>query len=232
MIPFKDNIPSRTVPIINLLLIAANVTAFFYELSLGRGLNRLFMLYGVVPARVLAWPHSHASLAVLLTPFVTSMFLHAGWLHLIGNMWYLWIFGHGVEDRLGHLRYLVFYMLCGFGAGIVQTLMSTDSRIPSIGASGAIAGVLGAYIVTHPMARVLTLVPIIFFIQIIEIPAFIVLGVWFLFQFLAGTASLQETPAATGGIAVWAHIGGFMLGMALLALMAPPARSRYGYNSR
>ena len=192
------------------------------------------MVYGVVPAKVFAWPHSHASLAVLAIPFVTSMFLHGGWLHLIGNMWYLWIFGHGVEDRLGHFRYFLFYMICGLGAGIAQVAMSTDTRIPSIGASGAIAGVLGAYIISYPLARILTLVPIFFFIQIIEIPAFIVLGFWFLVQFLSGASSLQgATAASTGGdVAWWAHVGGFLLGMVLMTVMAQRPRQAYGHPSR
>ena len=178
MIPFRDNIPSRTFPLINICIIVTNVLVFFYELSLGsRGLDRLIAHYGIIPAAVLAWPRSDVALSAVAVPFFTSMFLHGGWLHLIGNMWYLWIFGDNVEDRLGHFTFLIFYLLCGLGAGIVHTVLNYNTRVPSIGASGAIAGVLGAYVMSYPNARVLTLIPIFVFVQIIEIPALIVLGV-------------------------------------------------------
>src|ERR1051325_5041797 len=180
MIPFRDNIPSRSFPLINVSIIIANVLVFFYELSLGgRTFERFVLHYGVVPAAVLAWPQSHHSIIDVAIPFFTSMFLHGGWLHLIGNMWYLWIFGDNIEDRLGHLTYLLFYLLCGLGAGIAHTVLNANTTVPSIGASGAIAGVLGAYVVSYPFARVLTLIPIFIFIQVIEIPAIIVLGLWF-----------------------------------------------------
>lgn len=158
------------------------------------------------------------------------MFIHGGWLHIIGNMWYLWIFGDNVEDRLGHIRFLIFYLLCGVGAGIVHTFLNSASVVPSVGASGAIAGVLGAYAISYPTARVLTLVPILFFIQIIEIPAAFVLGFWFLMQFLSGTASLAvATSANAGGVAWWAHVGGFVIGMLLIGRLA--RRLRYGYRN-
>jgi rhomboid family protein len=227
MIPFRDNIPSRTFPIVTLLIIAANVLAFFYELSLGRYLDPFLMQYGVVPTAVFAWPQSGVPLSAVLLPFFTSMFLHGGWLHLIGNMWYLWIFGDNIEDRLGHFTYLVFYLLCGLGAGIVHTFLNSQVGVPSIGASGAIAGVLGAYLVSYPGARVLTLLPIFVFWQIIEIPAIIVLGLWFLLQFAYGAASLAASTASAGGVAWWAHVGGFIVGMIMVNFFPRKDRPRY-----
>jgi len=233
MIPFRDNIPSRTVPIINILFIVLNVLVFIFELTLSpRELDRLIAALGVVPAYVYAWPRLHDSVVALVIPFFTSMFLHGGWLHLIGNMWYLWIFGDNVEDRMGHFRYLIFYLLCGIGAGLVQTVFSGPSRVPSIGASGAIAGVLGAYVVSYPFARVLTLVPIFVFIQVIEIPALIVLGFWFLMQFLYGATALASATGNSGGVAWWAHVGGFVVGMILVGLFPRKDRPRYDYNWR
>jgi membrane associated rhomboid family serine protease len=204
---------------------------FFYELGLGRHLEPFMMQYGVVPAAVVAWPQSHRPFSVVAIPFLTSMFLHAGWLHLIGNMWYLWIFGDNVEDRLGHFTYLIFYLLCGLGAGIVHTIVNYDTGVPSIGASGAIAGVLGAYVVSYPFARVLTLIPIFIFWQIIEIPALIVLGFWFVMQFLYGAAALASTSGNQGGVAWWAHVGGFIIGIILVGLFPRRDRSHYGYQS-
>ena len=234
MIPFRDNIPSRTFPLFTILIIAANVVAFIFELSLSpSALDRFIYHAGVVPAVVFEWPRLHLPVSALFAPFIMSLFLHGGWLHLIGNMWYLWIFGPGVEDRLGHIRFLLFYMLCGIGAGIVHTMMNPDATIPTVGASGAIAGVLGAYVVSYPFARVLTLVPIFIFIQIIEIPAIIVLGFWFLMQFISGTASLQvSTSANTGGVAWWAHVGGFIIGIILVSLLSQKARQTYEYRPR
>src|SRR5262245_56578527 len=232
MFPFRDNIPSRTFPIITILIIVINVFVFLYELSLGRGLERFIMQYGVVPGAVTGWPASNRSLSDVALPFITSMFLHGGWLHLIGNMWYLWIFGDNIEDRLGHFSYLIFYLLCGLGAGIVHTILNFDVRVPAIGASGAIAGVLGAYLVSYPGARILTLIPIFIFMQIIEIPAVIVLGFWFIMQFLAGTASLASATANTGGVAWWAHVGGFVIGMILVGMFPRRDRYRYDYHWR
>jgi len=230
MIPFRDNIPSRTFPLINISIIVANVLVFFYELSLGmRGFDRFIMHYGVVPAAVFAWPQSDVSFSAVAVPFFTSMFLHGGWLHLIGNMWYLWIFGDNVEDRLGHLTYLIFYLLCGLGAGIVHTILNADTTIPSVGASGAIAGVLGAYLVSYPFARVLTLVPIFVFLQVIEIPAVFLLLFWFVMQFFSGTASLMTGPNA-GGVAWWAHVGGFIIGIILVGLFPRKDRPRYEWQ--
>jgi membrane associated rhomboid family serine protease len=232
MIPFRDNIPSRSYPIVTVSLIIINLLVFIYELSLGRSLEEFMTQYGVVPAAVFSWPESNASFQAILLPFLTSMFLHAGWLHVIGNMWYLWIFGDNVEDRLGHFTFLIFYLLCGLGAGIVHTILNANTVIPSVGASGAIAGVLGAYLISYPFARVLTLVPIFIFIQVIEIPALIVLGFWFFMQFLNGTATLAMTTASQGGVAWWAHVGGFVIGMFLIGLFPRKDRPRYGYYSR
>jgi len=145
------------------------------------------------------------------------MFLHGGWLHLIGNMWFLWIFGDNIEDRLGHLRYLVFYLVCGLGAGLAHTLFNLSSAIPTIGASGAVAGVLGGYLLLYPHARVLTLLPWFF---ALELPAYVVLALWFVIQLFSGTASLGARDASAGGVAWWAHIGGFLLGLALVKLFA------------
>jgi hypothetical protein len=156
------------------------------------------------------------------------MFLHGGWLHLIGNMWYLWIFGDNVEDRLGHFPFFIFYLLSGIGAGIVHTILNANTFVPTIGASGAIAGVLGAYLVSYPFARVLTLVPIFVFIQVIEIPAMIVLGFWFVIQFFSGAAALATAGPNSGGVAWWAHVGGFVIGMVLIGLFPRKDRPRYG----
>jgi membrane associated rhomboid family serine protease len=232
MIPFRDNIPSRSFPFITILIIATNIFVFLYELALGRYLEPFLMQYGVVPAAVFSWPESHQPVSAIVVPFFTSMFLHGGWLHLIGNMWYLWIFGDNVEDRLGHFTYLIFYLLCGLGAGIVHTILNYDVVVPSIGASGAIAGVLGAYLVSYPGARILTLIPIFIFMQIIEIPAVIVLGFWFIMQFLSGTASLASATANAGGVAWWAHVGGFVVGMILVGMFPRRDRPRYDYRWR
>jgi membrane associated rhomboid family serine protease len=221
MIPFRDNIPSRSFPIITVFIILINIVAFFYELSLGRGLDPFVFQFGVIPARVLS-PSSDTTLPAIALPFFTSMFLHAGWMHLIGNMWYLWIFGDNVEDRLGHVNYLIFYILCGLGAGVVHTLLNPSSTVPSLGASGAIAGVLGAYMVSYPFAKVLTLLPLFIIWPIVEIPAIIVLGFWFIFQFLSGAESLLSADAGAGGVAFWAHVGGFVIGIILLRLFHPP----------
>src|SRR5262249_38057292 len=154
--------PSRSFPIITVFIIGINILAFLYELSLGRALESFMYQFGVVPAAVFS-PSPGVTLFDIVIPYFTSMFLHAGWMDLLGNMWYLWIFGDNIEDRLGHVNYLIFYLLCGLGAGIVHTLFNPSSTVPSLGASGAIAGVLGAYLVSYPFARVLTLIPLFVF---------------------------------------------------------------------
>lgn len=219
MIPFRDNIRSERFPAVTVFLIVLNTLVFIYELSLGPGIEAFFYRYGVVPSNVVQWPASGQALAGVALPYLTSMFLHGGWLHLIGNMWYLWIFGDNVEDRLGHVRFLIFYLTAGLAGGIIHTVANSYAGVPTVGASGAIAGVLGAYLILYPHARVLTLVPIFFFIQIIELPALIVLGVWFLMQFLLGANELGTADASGGGVAWWAHVGGFLVGMGLILLM-------------
>jgi len=224
VLPLSDHNPSRTTPFVNILLIAANVMVFFWELSLGPDLEPALFNVAFIPARF--WAYSPFAPVNIVGIFV-SMFLHGGWLHLGGNMLYLWIFGDNVEDRLGHFRYLVFYGLCGIIATVSHAIFNPSSRMPSIGASGAIAGVLGAYLLLFPRARVTTLIPIFFFITIREIPAFIILGLWFVLQLFVGVASLGVADAANaGGVAYFAHIGGFVAGMILIALMGGMRRPR------
>ena len=216
MIPLKDTIPSRTFPFINYTIILLNLLFFLYQISLGHHLEHFLYTWGVVPAQFFA-PLSigHLHLSQRILPLFTSMFLHGGWLHFLGNMLYLYIFGDNVEDRLGHARYLLFYLLCGVLAAAVHLLTNHDSRVPTIGASGAIAGVMGAYFFLYPYARVVTLIFIFFFFDIVEIPAFFFLAFWFIFQFLSGTIVATQ-DAMSGGVAWWAHIGGFMAGILLL----------------
>ncbi len=226
MIPIRDDISSRTFPIVSVSLIAINALAFLYELALPpAGLEDFFQQYAVIPIRYFAKGHidifgvEHPYTMVdLAIPIFTAMFLHGGWMHIGGNMLYLWIFGDNVEDRMGHGRFLVFYLLSGVLATAAHIMFNPHSQVPSLGASGAIAGVLGAYLLLYPTARVVTLVPIFFFIEFIPIPAVIVLGIWFLQQFFAGAASLGAASAQTGGVAWWAHIGGFVAGMVLVHL--------------
>ena len=200
MFPLSDVIPSRTTPVVTVSLIALNALVFLFELTLSDRELQLFALsYGVVPADF-TWPS-----------IVTSMFMHGGWLHFLGNMLYLWIFGDNVEDRLGHLRYLLFYLFCGAAAALGQTAIEPYSAVPMIGASGAIAGVMGAYFVLFPHSRVLTAVFIFIFFDVVEIPAIFFLGIWFLMQFFSGVGSLGA-DAAHGGVAFWAHIAGFFVG--------------------
>ena len=226
MIPLKDTIPSRTIPFVNYLLILVNSIIFLYEVSLGQQLQSVLHTFGIIPARYFALAQQEpANIVARFFPFFTSMFLHGGWLHVIGNMWYLWIFGDNVEDRMGHGRYLIFYLLCGLAAGFAHVYMNPDSRIPTIGASGAIAGVMGAYFILYPFARVITLIPIFFFIQIVEIPAFFFLGFWILLQFFQGTLSLAVQHG--GGVAWWAHLGGFVAGMVLVFVFRKSRRRMY-----
>ena len=201
MIPISDVIPSRTTPVVTVTLIVLNVAIFLYEQVLPEPLLQQFIAtYALIPA----W--------FSVPALFTSQFLHAGWMHIISNMLYLWIFGDNVEDRLGHLRFLVFYLGAGAAAAILQTLFNPFSNVPMVGASGAIAGVMGAYFVLYPHSRVLTAVFLIIFFDIIEIPAVFFLGLWFLLQLLSGVGSLAFSNAAGGGIAFWAHIGGFIVG--------------------
>jgi len=219
MIPLKDMSPRRSVPVMTILLIVANAVIFFYQISLPpRAADQFVNIYGLVPAKIsLALGGSpRVTLGDALLPLFTCMFLHGGWLHILGNMWFLWIFGGKVEGQLGPFNYILFYLVCGIGSGIAQTIFSWGSRVPSIGASGAISGILGAYVVFFPYARILTLVPLFIFFFTAQIPALVFIGLWFVVQFLSGLGSLgQSGAAATGGVAWWAHIGGFLLGVVL-----------------
>ncbi len=215
MIPIRDTIRSETYPIVNNIIIAVNVLVFVMELSQQQRLNEFVYIYGLVPARyTIPQISAYFTTGQQAISFLTFMFLHGGFFHLLGNMWSLYIFGDNVEDRLGHLRYLVFYLLCGFASGMSHLAISWNSNIPTIGASGAIAGVMGAYFILYPRAKILTLVPIFFFFQFLELPAFFFLGIWFLFQFLSAAGASGQA----GGIAWWAHIGGFVFGVIALKL--------------
>jgi membrane associated rhomboid family serine protease len=225
MIPLKDNIPAQRLSVVNTALIVLNFGVFLY-IFVGSGPEAsIFHHYSLIPARVTGRAvAAHLSFIERLIPFITHMFLHGGWLHVLGNMWSLWIFGDNVEDRLGHLRYFVFYLLCGVGAACMHVLLNLDSRIPTVGASGAVAGVMGAYLVLYPRARVLTLMPLFVFFPIVEIPAFFFLGLWFLMQFVNAFFGFLGGAQALAGIAWWAHVGGFLTGIVLLGLMGGRAR--------
>jgi membrane associated rhomboid family serine protease len=235
MFPIRDDQPSFSTPFVNYFIIGLNVVAFLFELSVGmqsrNAANALMFQFGVVPLhfeRALAGSPVYTISATFLTIF-TSMFLHGGWIHIIGNMWFLWIFGDNVEDYLGHFKYLIFYLLCGFAAALTHIVLNIGSNIPTVGASGAISGVMGAYILLYPRAKVLTLVVLIVFFTFWWIPAWVFLGYWFLMQFLTGAATIAETTQATGGVAVWAHVGGFVAGIILIKVFPRRVRmARYG----
>ena len=214
MIPLRDENPVRIVPFVTWGVVAACVLAFLVQISLGApGFNRIIFALGVIPA--VLFGHAYLPPEIALVPpaatVVSSMFLHGGWLHLIGNMLYLWIFGDNIEDRMGHVRFLVFYLACGVAAVFAQAVPAPESVVPMVGASGAISGVLGAYLLLFPRARVLVLVPLGFVLQVIRLPAVWVLGLWFLVQLLSSLMA----PAGEGGVAFRAHLGGFLAGLLL-----------------
>lgn len=215
MLPIRDTISSKNYPIVNNTIIGINVVLFLFEMSQGAHLNRFVYIYGLVPARY-SVPQiaSYFTTGQQLLSWLSFMFLHGGFWHLLGNMWSLYIFGDNVEDRLGPFRYLVFYLLCGITSGLSHFLFNLHSNIPTIGASGAIAGVMGAYLILHPNSKILTLIPIIFIPWFVEVPAFFFLGLWFVLQFLNAAGSHGNI----GGIAWWAHIGGFVFGIVLLKI--------------
>ncbi len=216
MIPLRDTQRSYSKPVVTVLLILINAVVFFYEISLDDwSRNHFIAQYGIVPEHL------------RYSSVITAMFLHGGWMHLIGNMWFLWIFGDNVEDVLGHFQYFAFYFLCGIAAAAVQIAASPDSNVPMIGASGAIAGVMGAYLLKFPYSRILTLVPIIFFLTTFELPAPFVLVYWFIIQFFSGIGSVAYSHASQGGggVAFFAHVGGFIAGMILIKIM--PTRGPY-----
>lgn len=210
MIPLRDTAQSINYPIVNTAIIGLNVLVYLVQLSQGSGLDRFIFTYGLVPARyTIPEVSSYFTIGQQLLAPVSFMFLHGGFFHLLGNMWSLYIFGDNVEDRLGPLRYLIFYLLSGIASGLFHMLSDTHSMVPTIGASGAVAGVMGAYFITHPNSKILTLIPIVFIPWFVEIPAFIFIGIWFAMQLL-------NAAGGGGGIAWWAHIGGFIFGILFL----------------
>jgi len=221
MIPLRDSNRSRHFPVMNWIIIGINVLVFIFELGLSGGeLERFINSFALVPSRLESQPVTYA-----VTIF-SSMFMHAGWFHILSNIWILFIFGDNVEDRMGPLSYLTFYLLGGVAAALLQTYVGTGSSVPVLGASGAIAGVLGAYILLFPSARVVTLVPIIFLITVIEVPALIFIGFWFVTQLFSGLASI----GAVAGVAWWAHIGGFLVGLILSPIFrrrSPPRQIEF-----
>jgi membrane associated rhomboid family serine protease len=233
MFPIRDNIRTETVPVVTIVIIALNSLVWLYEVSLGSRIDYFILGYGLTP-----WRFTHYYMYQggfwdnAVAPLFSSIFMHAGWMHIIGNMWFLWIFGDNVEDRLGHFNYLIFYLLCGIGAALTQVAFYPNARIPTVGASGAISGVLGAYLISFPNARVYTLLIIFIIIRLVEIPAFLFLIFWFVFQFVAAAAQ-AGTAQNVGGVAYGAHMGGFVLGIVLLWLMPkkPTRRIGYGWNS-
>ena len=227
MIPLRDTIPSQAPPVATLTLIAVNVLIFFYELQLGPRMEQFLLHYGFVPAVYFHTSHEQPwNLPARFVPMFSSMFLHGGWLHLIGNMWTLWIFGDNVEDRLGKGRFLLYYVVCGLVAAYVHYLTGPRSGIPVVGASGAIAGVMGGYFVLFPRARIVTILPIFIFIQIVTLPAIVFLAFWFFVQLLNGMVAAAASFG--GGVAWWAHVGGFLAGTVMIL---PLRRSQSRYPS-
>jgi membrane associated rhomboid family serine protease len=219
-IPLKDLNPRRHYPIVNTTLILANVLVFLYQYSLPPHTFKVFMTtYATVPARFPAWLSGHAALESAFVPLLTSMFLHSGVLHIAGNMLFLWIFGDNVEDFYGHFTYLFFYLFCGIGSGLLHVAFNMNSAVPALGASGAISGVMGAYLILYPRSQILTLV----FVFLVPIPAVIILGLWFIMQFTSAFSSLGSV--ASGGVAWWAHVGGFLLGMLITTMARSQQRS-------
>jgi len=217
LIPYKDDNPSRTLPFVTLLIIALNISVFILELLSSRDSQYLVYAYGAIPKDILSF-HSDQPIPALFTVF-TAMFMHGGLLHIGGNMLYFWIFGNNIEDRLGHLRFILFYVFCGVLAAYAHALSSPHSEIPMIGASGAISGVLGAYVLLFPTARVHTIVFFGFFFQVIRIPALIVIGFWAIIQFVSGL--ITQGILHQGGTAWFAHVGGFLAGLLTIKLWLP-----------
>jgi membrane associated rhomboid family serine protease len=231
MIPIRDDAPRITTPYVTYFLVALNTLIFLFEISLAPSQRASFIFqFGVVPNSVneLFGGVPEASVQAAVLPMFTSMFLHASWLHLIANMWALWIFGDNIEDHLGHFRYLTLYLASGLFASVLHIFFNQGSQIPSVGASGAIAGVMGAYFLLFPSARVLTIMPFVFIF--VWLPAWIVLGYWFVAQFLSGAAtSIARSSGTTGGVAFWAHVGGFIAGVTLIKLF-PANHPRYRFE--
>ena len=224
MIPLKDEIKTRRVPVVNYALMLINVAVFVYQFINSAQMEAIVSQYALIPANL-----TTALTVENLRPVLTSMFMHAGWVHLLGNMLYLWIFGDNVEDRLGHLGYLNFYLAGGFVAAIVHVFFNQQSVIPTVGASGAVAAVLGAYLVFYPKARVYTFIPIGFWARLRMLPAAVVLGLWFLLQLFSGFATL-DIGSDVGGTAFWAHIGGFVFGVLIGFLFKPQEKRKPAYR--
>src|SRR6185312_1020731 len=226
MLPIRDDTPRSTTPYINYFLIVLNLLIFLYEWIQGpRFMQGFEYQFAFVPRNLTGWVSGSVPASVALVPFISSMFLHANWWHVIGNMWFLRIFGDNVEDRLGHFGYLIFYLVCGVGADLAHLVFNFNSRLPAVGASGALAGVMGAYFVLYPRARVLTWW--IFFV--FWLPAWLVFGYWFLGEFLSAAASLFTSSPGAGGVALWAHVGGFVTGFALIQLL-PVRNNAYAFE--
>ncbi|MFQ5869490.1 MAG: rhomboid family intramembrane serine protease [Candidatus Zixiibacteriota bacterium] len=225
MIPLKDDNPTSTFPLFTIGIIVLNSLIFFYQQTLGEAATGFVFTYGAVPEAVSSFRMTDfpAPLTIL-----TSMFLHGGWFHLIGNMLFLWIFGKNIEDQLGHLRFLIFYLICGVIASLAHIMVTPHSSIPMVGASGAIAGVLGAYLIRFPNARILTLIWFGFFIRVVRVPAIFFLGFWFILQLLYGLPSLALRDM--GGIAFFAHIGGFIAGLLLFPFWERRLRRKGSYH--
>jgi membrane associated rhomboid family serine protease len=233
MFPLQTTVFARHVPVVTWLIIGVNAFVFFMEVGLPeQSLQQISYLFGVVPARFTHpdWAKQVGFPLHVYWPFLTSMFLHGGLLHIVGNMWTLAIFGRNVEDQMGSVRFLLFYLLCGIASGIVHTWVNADSTLPAIGASGAIAGVMGAYLVMFPTSRVVVMVPIFFFPFFFDLLAVFYLGYWFLINFFSGVMSLTAT-SDTGGVAFWAHVGGFVTGVLIFALFLRPTPERKGCHA-
>ena len=235
-IPLKDHNPTECKPVVTVALIGVNVAVFAYELMLGRQLPAFIAAYGAIPYELThftdlvgRYPGSDivhaAGPAFVPATLITSMFMHGGVMHIFGNMLFLWIFGNNVEDLLGHVKYLFFYLACGIAAAVAHVAIAPDSPTPTVGASGAVAGVLGAYLIAYPRARVLTLVFLVVFVQLVNVPAAILLVLWFVMQFFMGLGSLGAAGGG-GGVAWFAHVGGFVAGIVLVGTMAPARLKR------
>lgn len=216
MIPLRDTQPSHSAPVVTVAIIIVNVMSFLYQISLDSySLNHFIAQHAIIPDRL------------QYQDMVTSMFMHGGWMHLIGNMWFLWIYGDNVEDVLGHSKYLIFYLLCGIAAAVLHVVLNPYSRVPTLGASGAIAGVMGAYMVKFPHSRIITLIPIVIFFTTVEIPALFILLYWFALQIFSGVGSIGYSNVSRGGVAWFAHVGGFVAGMILILVMRSRERFRH-----
>jgi len=225
LIPLRDSTKSPIFPIVNLTIIVLNIFIYFLEVSIEPyQLNQVYYAFGVVPAEVMNTIFTGASFTPVLVSFVTTMFIHGGWFHVIGNMLFLWVFGDNVEGRLGHFKYLLFYLIAGAVASLAHILSNPLSTVPVVGASGAVAGVLGAYIIAFPRSRVLALVPIFIIFTLMEIPAVIFIALWFVLQLFNGVASLGGD---VNTVAYWAHVGGFITGAILIKIIAPRVTKGY-----